>query len=113
MQMPKVRPNFKTRRRTFIKAWRKHRGLTLAQLSERVGVTIGAISQVENSGNYTRPMLEAIADVLRCEPADLLMRNPSDPDGPWSIWERLTPVQRRQAITILKTLGDDKSGTDS
>ena len=35
-QMGKVRHNLKTSRKTHIRAWRKHRGLTLERLADRV-----------------------------------------------------------------------------
>ncbi len=35
------------------------------------------------------------------------MRNPLDPEAPWSIWERLKPEQRKQAIRVLRALADE------
>lgn len=106
--MAKVRSNLKLKRRTFFREWRKHRGLTLEVLAERVGVTAGALSQLERGEtNYTQPMLEALANALMCEPADLLIRDPSEPESPLSIWNQLKPGQKKQAITILKTLRGD------
>lgn len=76
--MPRVQPRPKRRPpRHFIRQWRIHRGLTLEQLAERVGVTHGALSQLERGlVNYTQPMLESLAFALQCEPADLIMRDP-------------------------------------
>jgi transcriptional regulator with XRE-family HTH domain len=103
--MGKVRTNFKTKRTTHIRAWRKHRGLSLERLGERVGVTKGALSQLENGTvAYTQPMLEALAEALSCEPQDLLMRDPTDPEGIWSIYDSLTPSAKAQAVEILKAL---------
>jgi transcriptional regulator with XRE-family HTH domain len=103
--MGKVRTNFKTKRATHIRAWRKYRGLSLERLGERVGVTKGALSQLENGTvAYTQPMLEALADALSCEPQDLLMRDPTDPEGIWSIYDSLTPAGKAQAVEILKAL---------
>lgn len=69
--MGKVKTNFKTKRRTFIKQWRLDRKLTLERLAERIEVTAGALSQLERGDvGYTQPMLEALAAELRCEPAD-------------------------------------------
>lgn len=110
--MPKVTPNPKQqRRRTFIRAWRQHRGLTIEQLAERVGVTHGAISQLERGlVNYTQPMLEAIADALMCEPADLIMRDPTREDALWSIYDQLEPAQRNEAVDFMRYLRDRKAG---
>jgi DNA-binding Xre family transcriptional regulator len=98
--------------RHFIRGWRKHRHLTLEQLAERIGVTHGALSQLERGlTNYTQPMLEALAGALMCEPADLIMRDPSDPDGIWSIWDQAKPGERRQIVAVAKTLM--KTGSES
>lgn len=106
---PKVQTCFKQRkRRTFLREWRKHRGLTQERLAERAGVSQGMISQLETGeSDYTGELLEKLADALQCEPADLIMRNPLDTEAPWSIWDRLRPDQRKQAIRVLKALVDE------
>jgi transcriptional regulator with XRE-family HTH domain len=114
----KPRPHPKpTRRPTFIRSWRKHRGLTLAQLADRlaaeleVGISEGQLSRIERGQTpYSQDILEAIAAALRCEPADLLVRDPSAPDAIWSLWDTLKPVERIQAVEIIKTL--HRTGTD-
>lgn len=91
--------------RSYIREWRLDRGLTLERLAERVGKTHATLSRIERGKQpYTQPLLEAIADALQTDPASLLMRNPSDPEGIWSVWEKATPVKRRQIIEIAKTL---------
>ena len=95
----------KRRRKTYIKEWRSHRGLTQEQLAERVGMSSGNVSLIERSlQNYTQETLEAFADALQCEPADLLIRSPGDPDGIWSVWDQAKPGERRQIVEIAKTL---------
>jgi len=60
-----------------VREWRKFRSLTQEQLAERIGKTHGAISQLENGKiDYTQGMLEALSDALRCDPGDLLSRDP-------------------------------------
>lgn len=95
----------------FIKEWRKHRGLTQDQLADRIGMNRAYLSKIESGKRrYDQPFLEAAADVLRCEPADLIIRDPSDPDGIWSIWDQLKPVERSQVVEIARTL--KRTGTD-
>lgn len=95
----------------YIKEWRKHRGLTQDQLAERIGMDKGYLSKIENGKRrYDQPFLEAAAVVLRCEPADLLIRDPSDPDGIWSVWDGLKPIERQQVVEIAKTL--KRTGTE-
>jgi len=95
----------------FLREWRKHRGLTQDQLAERIGINRAYLSKIESGKRrYDQPLLEAAAEVLRCEPADLIIRDPSDPDGIWSIWDQLKPVERSQVVEIAKTL--KRTGTD-
>lgn len=64
----------------YLREWRKHRGLTLESLGEKVGVTHGALSQLERGEiNYTQQTLEAIARALGCNAGELIM---GPPDGP-------------------------------
>lgn len=101
----KARPHPKPARRpTYIRAWRKMRGLTLAQLADQlatlhdVEISEGQLSRIENGKSpYAQDLLEAIADVLRTEPASLIMRDPSRQEF-WSIYDTLSPVQRQQVV---------------
>jgi len=91
------------RGRLFLREWREYRQLSQDALASRIGKTQGLISQLENGKvNYTGALLEALSDALRCEPADLIMRNPQDPEAPWSIWDRLRPVERKQVIQFIE-----------
>jgi transcriptional regulator with XRE-family HTH domain len=92
-------------RRTFIREWRQSRGLTLQQLANRIGMTHASLSRIERGLQpYSQPLLEALADALQTEPASLLMRNPTDPEGIWSIWDQAKPGERRQIVEIARTL---------
>jgi transcriptional regulator with XRE-family HTH domain len=112
-----ARPHPKPARRpTFIRAWRKHRGLTLAQLTDRlsteleVEISEGQVSRIERGETpYSQDILEAIALALRCEPADLIMRDPAA-DGIWSLLDTLKPVARLQALEIIKAI--QRTGTE-
>ena len=97
-------------RPTFIRNWRAHRNLTLAQLAQRIGTTHATLSRIERGLQpYNQLLLEAIAEALQTDPASLLMRNPDDPEGIWSVWENAKEGQRRQIVEIAKTLV--KTGT--
>jgi transcriptional regulator with XRE-family HTH domain len=92
------------RRPTFIRQWRKARDLSQAKLAERIGISVPQLSRIETGEQeYRQDLLELIAEALRCEPADLLMRDPSKPEGIWSIWDTLEPIQRDQIAEIAKT----------
>lgn len=99
------------KRPLYVKQWRKYRGLTQAQLAERIGIDQGHLSKIENrKRQYDEGFLEAVADELRCNVPDLLMRDPTDTEAIWSIWEGLAPVQRRQVIEMAKVIKG--TGTD-
>lgn len=103
------------RRPIYLKQWRKHRGLTLQKLAERLHMHHSALSKIERGERpYNQDFLERVADELACEPADILVRDPTDPDGIWTIWDRVQPVDRDTARRILeqvaKPKGDKRTG---
>lgn len=104
---------------TYIRHWREHRDVTQQQLAERVTEYLvdhgfrkkpyshASIGRIENGKMaYTQPILEAIAWGLRTDVASLLMRNPLDSAGIWSIWDQALPGERQiiteQAEIVVK-----------
>lgn len=101
----------KPKHRWFLREWRKFRDLTQEQLAERASLSKPYISQLERGDReYNQHLLEHLAEVLSCEPADLIMRDPTQPDPIWSLWETLGPTQRVQAVEVIKAL--KRTGTD-
>jgi transcriptional regulator with XRE-family HTH domain len=97
--------------RWFLKQWRKHRSYTQERLAEMVGLSKPYLSQLERGDRqYTQELLERFAEALQCEPADLIIRDPSDPDGIWSVWDQLRPNERNQVVEIAKTI--KRTGTE-
>lgn len=102
--MAKANPKQK-KKRLFLREWRAHRHLTQEKLADRAEVTQGMISQLENGqSDYTGELLERLADALSCDPVDLIIRDPTESAGLWSIWEQAKPGQRRQIEEVAKTL---------
>lgn len=96
----------KQRQKIYLRQWRKHRGLTVEQLAERLHMHKGNLSKIERGKlPYSQDLLEAVAEILACEPADIIVRDPTDPEGIWSIWDRVEPVDRDTAKRILAQLG--------
>jgi len=110
----RVQTRFKTqvqRRRIFLQQWRKYRGLTQEQLAERVGMSKGNISQLEQGvQGYSQEGLEALADALQCEPGQILNVDPSKDNAIWSIWDQAKPSERQMIVDIAKTIV--KTGTN-
>jgi transcriptional regulator with XRE-family HTH domain len=97
--------------RWFLKEWRKHRGYTQDRLAEMTGLSKPFISQLERGDRgYTQDTLELFAEALQCAPSDLLMRDPSDPEGLWTVYDQLRPVERVQLVEIAKTI--KRTGTE-
>ena len=98
VKKPRYRP-------TFIRQWRIHRGLTLEQLAERVSLTASHLSMLERAQRaYAQETLEALAEALSTDVASLLMRNPTEPDAIWSIWDQAKPGERRLIVDLAKTI---------
>lgn len=98
--MTKTRPHPKpSKPKHFLKEWRVYRGLTQERLAERMGVSNGLISQLENGQTaYTQSTLEGAAFALNCEPADLLTRDPSK-EG--EVVDLLALIRRKDQKTVL------------
>lgn len=95
----------KTLRRTFIRQWRQHRGLTLEQLADLVDMTASHLSMLERGQRaYTQETLEAIAEALRTDTASLLSRDPARGEAIWSIWDRASEGERRQIEAVARAL---------
>lgn len=90
---------------TFIKAWRIHRGLSQEKLAERIGMSKGNISQLENGHiPYGQETLEKIALALNCAPSDLLERHPDESEPLWAIIKRLAPADRKRLMNLAEAL---------
>lgn len=101
--MPTKKPN----RATYIREWRKHRKMTLEQVARQIGMTTSNLSKTERGENaYTQPVLEALAEVLRCSPADLITRRPGEKNELQALFEALDAEQRDTALTVIKALKD-------
>lgn len=109
-QRSKAHPKPPRFRRTYIAQWRELRNLTQEQLAGRLDMTQSHLSMLENGKRgYTQETLEAIAHALQTDVASLLMRNPTDSEAIWSIWEQAKPGERQMILDIAKTV--TKTGT--
>lgn len=108
--------------RHYLRAWRQAAGLTLEQVAERVerlseeranadpstralSMTHATMSRIERGKiPYNQLLLELLADIYHTDRASLIMRDPADPEGMWSIWDQLKPTERAQAVEVIKAL---------
>jgi transcriptional regulator with XRE-family HTH domain len=96
--MPAKQPDKKSNRRYYFREWRQMAGLSLADLSNILGITEGQISKIEtDERDFTGDFLDDLATVLDCKPWELLMGPPAnfvDNTGLLSTREKLI-LQRR------------------
>jgi transcriptional regulator with XRE-family HTH domain len=81
----------------FLRQWREFREYTLEQAGEAVGISHAQLGRIERRLQpYNQGLLEALADLYRTDPASLLMRDPSNPETIWSLWDQANEGQRQE-----------------
>lgn len=91
------------RRRTFLRAWREYRKLTLERAAARFEMSGAQLSRIEvGKSPYTQDFLELAAEAYQTDVVSLLIRDPTQPDAIWSIWEQAQPGQRALIVDIAK-----------
>lgn len=97
------------RHKTFLREWRKAKpGRTLTAVAAELHISQPQLGRIERGDSpYNQDLLEALADLYGCGVADLLMRDPTQPENIWSLWDRAKPGQRQviaaAAEAMLKT----------
>lgn len=93
------------RQKTFLREWRKAAGKTLVAVAEHLHMSHSQLSRIERGGQpYNQELLEALADLYMCDVVDLLIRDPSDPEGMWTLWERAKPGDRQRIVAVADAL---------
>jgi len=93
------------RHKTFLREWRAHRGKTLVAVAEYLHMTHGQLSRIERGLQpYNQELLEKLADLYMCDVVDLLIRDPSDPEGMWTIWDKAKPAVRNQIVAVADAI---------
>lgn len=126
-----LHPVYMAAARHFLRAWREHRDMTLEAVAERVAllseqreatmpddplktpgrITHASLSRIERGLQpYNQVLMELLAEIYQTDQSSLLNRDPSDPEGIWSIWDQLKPVERAQVVEIAKAL--KRTGTE-
>lgn len=106
------RPKKPLYRPTFLRQWRDKRGYTLEDVGEAVGISHAQLGRIERGLQpYNQGLLEALATHYSTDVASLLMRDPSDPEGMWSIWDKAKTGQREIIVDLAKTVLN-KTGTN-
>ena len=98
-------------KKTYIREWRKFRDLSIRELATLMGhANHSHLSRLERGlAGYTQENLESLATILGCQPVDLLLRDPSEPDTIWTVWAALTPEKRQHALDYLCVLKESQA----
>jgi transcriptional regulator with XRE-family HTH domain len=99
-----VNTRFKRRRPIYLRQWRRFRNLTQEQLADRVGWSVGNVSQLETGQQgYSDEGLALLAEALNCTPGQILDVDPTDDNAIWSLWERAKPAQRQTILEVARS----------
>lgn len=95
-----------------LKAWRDFRGLTQAELADKVDTNANMIGYLENGARgLSAKWLRRLADALQITPGHLLDHDPNDiPSDILEIWMNADPAVKRQIAEVAKALV--RTGTD-
>jgi len=102
--------------RSYLKEWRKHRRLTQDQVVECLTAlddptlpqTTASLSRIENGKQpYGQRIIEALADIYKCEPHEVIGRDPAAASDVIDMLFTLTESQRHQIKVIVEALARD------
>lgn len=89
----------------YIRAWRLHRDMTLEQLADSIGMSHQNLGKIERfKVPYNQVLLEQLSVPLRCDPVELIVRDPMSADPIWAVLDGMNASQREQLTEIAKTL---------
>jgi transcriptional regulator with XRE-family HTH domain len=111
--MPPVAKPKRQRRPTYLRSWRKFRGYSLETAAEQIEMSRENLGRIERGEvPYSQDVLEQLAEAYNCEVADLLIRDPLEPLGIWSIWDAAKPAERLKIVDVAKVLVQSPSDDD-
>jgi transcriptional regulator with XRE-family HTH domain len=89
----------------FIRQWRKHHGLTQAELAAAIDIDRTYLNKIERGKRgYMPHVLEAIASELGCKPGDLISRHPQHGSEIETLCKSLSAAEQQRAVAVLKTV---------
>lgn len=98
-------------KRTFLREWRKHKGMTLIQVADELHITNQQLGKIERGVQpYNQKLLEFLADLYGCDEADLIMRPPGASRDIRLVFDKIPENRRDEAIRLLQVLAS--TGTD-
>jgi transcriptional regulator with XRE-family HTH domain len=95
-----------------MRQWREYREMTLERAGEAVGMSHAQLGRIERGLQpYNQELLERLADLYRTEPASLIMRDPTNEDAMWSLWDQAQEAERKDTAKYLEFRVKSRTGT--
>lgn len=92
---------------SFLRQWRKFRGLSQEELAAQAGVKHSTVSRLENGVSaWSQDTMEALAEVLDCSVQELLFMDPEKPEEFMKNIVAGSPVARAGFATFLSEAAD-------
>lgn len=108
--MPPIPKPKRQRTKHFIREWRKFRELTQEAVADRMGIAATTFGRVERGVvPYDQDFLEVAADALRCDPWDLLHRDPHKEGEVIDLMRTMDEERRKQAEQYIRFLAQSKA----
>lgn len=86
-----------------LKAWLAHRNKTQEQLAEALGISRVQVSRIATGKRqYTQAFLEGAAEYLGTDVVSLLIRDPTQPEAIWSLWDRVEIGKRDDVLKVVE-----------
>lgn len=82
--------------------------MTQTELGELCGASVATISRLEKGdATITLQLLESVAKVFKTDSLTLQIRGPNDEDDIAPLWARADAKERKQILSIVKTIVDE------
>jgi transcriptional regulator with XRE-family HTH domain len=95
-----------------MRQWREYKDMTLEAVGEAVNLSHAQLGRIERGLQpYNQELLEALADLYGTTPASLLMRDPTQPDSMWSLWDQAKEAERQETEKFLEFRVRTRTGT--
>lgn len=118
----------------YLRQWRKAAGLSLQGVRDKaealfedrvvaegeevdlnkIGLSHSTLSRIESfKVPYNQKLLEVLAEVYGTDVASLIIRDPTEPEGIWSIYDQIPVTERPRALKVISGVVEGlKTGTE-
>jgi transcriptional regulator with XRE-family HTH domain len=86
--------------------------MTLEAVGEVISMSHAQLGRIERRLQpYNQGLLEALAELYGTEPASLVMRDPTNEDAIWSLWDQAKEADRQETTKYLEFRVRSRTGT--